>query len=98
MNVDADALSHIPREEHDQHIEADSVCTLISHVMEGTTLIQAYSCNIKVTKTLDMQPDPKAMLLKDWIVAQSQDPVIREIKYLISKNKQRGCKVYLQDP
>ena len=30
MNVDADALSHIPKGEHDQHIEADLVHALIS--------------------------------------------------------------------
>ena len=45
-----------------------------------------------------MQKDPKAMSLEDWIVAQSKDPAIREIKYLISKNKLKGCKVYSQDP
>ena len=32
MNVDVDALSHIPREEHDQHIEANSVHALILQV------------------------------------------------------------------
>ena len=36
------------------------------------------------------------MSLKDWIVAQSQDTPIREIKYLISKKRLRGCMVYLQ--
>ena len=45
-----------------------------------------------------MQEDPNAMLLKDWIIAQSQDPVLREIKYLISKNKLKGCKEYLHEP
>ena len=30
INVDVDALSHIPKGEHNQHIEADSVCSLIS--------------------------------------------------------------------
>ena len=38
------------------------------------------------------------MLLEDWIMAQSQDPLIRKIKDLINKNKLKGCKVYLQDP
>ena len=38
------------------------------------------------------------MLLEDWIVAQCQDTVKREIKYFIRKNKLKGCKVYLQDP
>ena len=61
-----------------------------SHMTQGTTLIQVYSCNI--------QKDPKATLLEDWIITQSQEPVIREIKYLLSKNKLKGCKVYLQDP
>ena len=45
-----------------------------------------------------MWKDLKAMLLKDWITAQCQDPVIREIKYLLSKKKLKGCKVYLQGP
>ena len=98
INVDAYALSHIPREEHDQHIEADSVCAMISNVAQGTTFIEADSCNIQVTETLDMQKDPKAMSQKDWIVAQHQDPVIKETKYLIGKNKLKRCEVYLQDP
>ena len=98
MNVDVEALSHIPREEHNQDIKTDSVCTLISHVTQGDTLIEAYSCNIQVTETLDMKQDPKAISLKDWIVVQSQDPAIREIKYLISNNKLGGSKMYLQDP
>ena len=46
INVDTDALSHILKEEHNQHIEADSVCALILHVIQGTTLIEAYSYNI----------------------------------------------------
>ena len=44
-----------------------------------------------------MQKDLKAMLLKDWIIAQSQDPVIKEIKHLINKNKLKGHKVDSQD-
>ena len=31
-------------------------------------------------------------------MAQSQDPVMREIKYVISKNKLKWHKVYSQDP
>ena len=54
MNVDEDVLSHILREEQNQHIEADSVHALISHAVQGTTLTDAYSCNIQVTETLDM--------------------------------------------
>ena len=46
MNVDSDALSHIPKGEHDQHIEVDSVQALISQAAQGTTLMEAYSCNI----------------------------------------------------
>ena len=45
-----------------------------------------------------MQKDPKSISLEDWIIAHSQDPMIREIKYLISENKLKGCQVYLQDP
>ena len=71
-NVDADVLSHILRKEHNQHIEADPVHALISHVAQCTTLIKAYSCNILVTETLDIQNDPKAMLLGDWIIGQHQ--------------------------
>ena len=84
MNVDADVLSHILKREHDQHIEADSVHGLISQAVQDTTLIVAYSCNIQVTETLDMQKDPIAMLLEDWIVTQSKDPAVREMKYLIN--------------
>ena len=69
VNVDGDALSHIPREDHDQHIEADTVWALISNVTQGTTLIGTYSYNIQVTKTLNMQKDPKVMSQKDWIIA-----------------------------
>ena len=59
INVDMGVLSCIPREKHDQHIEADSVCALISHVAQGTTLIEAYSFSIQVTETLETQNDPK---------------------------------------
>ena len=45
-----------------------------------------------------MPKEQKAMSLGDWIVAQRKDPAIREIKYLISKNKLEGHKVYSQDP
>ena len=72
---------------------------MISNAVEGTTLIdEAYFCNIQVTEILNMQKDPKAMALEDWIIAQNQDPTIREIRYFISKNKLKGCKMYLQDP
>ena len=83
--------------EHDQHIKANSFHSMISPAAQGTTLIEAYSCNIQVTETLAMWKDPKAMLLEYWIIAQSQDPAIREIKYLISKNNLKGCKAYSQD-
>ena len=96
-NVDADALSHILRWEHDQHIETDSVHVLISQMAQGTTLIEAYSCNIQVTETLDIQKYAKVMSLEDWIMAQGQEPVIREIKYLSSKRKLKEYKVYYQD-
>ena len=65
--------------------------------MQGTTLIDTYSCNILVILTLDIQKLQKVMLAEDWIVVQSEGPVIREIKYLISKNKLKGCKVYSWD-
>ena len=86
MNIDADALSYILREEHDQYIEADLIHALMSYAAQGTTLIEAYSCDIQVTETLDMQKDPKAISLEDGIMAKRQDPMIREIKYLLSKN------------
>ena len=97
MNADLDTLFHIPRKEQDQHIKADSSHALISHVVQGTTLIEAYYCNIQVTETLDKQPDPKAMSLRDCILVQCQDPAIRKIKYHISKNKLRMHKVHMQD-
>ena len=43
MSVDADALSHFPRAEHSQHIEANSFHALISQAVQGTTFIVAYS-------------------------------------------------------
>ena len=46
INVDGDALSHILKEEYDQHMEADLLCVLISQVVQGTTLMEAYFCNI----------------------------------------------------
>ena len=98
MNVDVDTLSHIWKGEHDQHIEADSVHALISQMTQGTTLIEAYSCNIQVPGTLDLQKHPKAMSVVDWVVAQSKDPEIGEIKCLINNKKLKGCKVYSQDP
>ena len=60
--------------------------------------MDAYSCNIPVTETLDMQKDPKVVLVKDWIVTQGKDSAIREIKYLIHNKKLKGGKLYLQDP
>ena len=45
-----------------------------------------------------MQKDPKAMSLEDWIIAQSQDPAIREISTLLAQINKKGCKVYSQDP
>ena len=83
--------------EHDQNIEADSAHALISQVVQGATLIEAYSHNIQVTETLAIQKDPKAMSLGDWTIAQSKDTMIREIKSLISRNKLKEYKVYLWD-
>ena len=54
MNVNADALSCIPKGKHNKHIEANLVLALISQVAQGTTLMEAYSCNIQVTETLHM--------------------------------------------
>ena len=84
--------------EHDQYIEADSVQALISQAMQGTTLMDAYSCNIQVTETLDVQKGTKVMSAEDRVVAQSKDPLIREIKYLINNNELKRCKVDSQDP
>ena len=85
VNVDMNTLYHILWEDYDQHLDADTVWTLISNVTQATTLIEVYSCNMQVTETSDMQTDSKTMLWKDWIIVQSQDPVVKEIKYLISK-------------
>ena len=40
-----------------------------------------------------MQRDPKVMSGKDWVVAQSKDHAIKEIKYLFNSIKLKGCKV-----
>ena len=45
VNVNADALSHIPKGEYDQSIEAESVCALISQALQSAMLMEAYSCN-----------------------------------------------------
>ena len=66
--------------------------------MQGTLLIEAYSCNVWVNETLDIQKDPKVILVADWVVVKSKDTVIREIKYLISKTKLKGHRVYSWDP
>ena len=41
-----------------------------------------------------MQKEPKVMSVKDWVVAQSKDPAIWEIKYLINNKMLKGQKVY----
>ena len=46
VNVDMDALHHILWDDHDQHLVADIVQKVISNAMQGTTLIEVYSCNI----------------------------------------------------
>ena len=38
------------------------------------------------------------MSVEDWVIAQSKDPVVREIKYLINNNKLKGHKVFSWDP
>ena len=53
-SVDEDVLSHILCGNHDQHIAADMVQVITSNAIRGTTLVEAYSCNIQVTETLDM--------------------------------------------
>ena len=58
----------------------------------GTTLVEAYSCNVQVIESIDMQEDPKAMSLKDWIIAQCQDTALSEIKYLTNKISLRGIR------
>ena len=94
VNVDAEALSHIPKAEYDQSIEAESIYALFSQTVKGTTLIEAYSCNIYVTETLDRTEDLKAMSEKDWVIVPNRNPAIREIKYLMDK-KLIGMKIFL---
>ena len=67
-NLDADDLSHILRVENNQHIEAAYVHALIVQEAQGTTLIEAYYCDIWVTETLDIQNDPKVISAEDWVV------------------------------
>ena len=97
VNVDVDALSCIPKGEYNQHIETDSVHALISQAVQDTTLMEAYSCNVHVTESLDMQKDLKAMSVKDRIIAQNKGSVIREIKYLIHNKRLMRRKVKSQD-
>ena len=58
-NVDADALSRIPWEEHNKHIEVDLAHAIISNATQSTALTKAYSCNIQVTAFWDTQKDSK---------------------------------------
>ena len=97
VNVDADALSCIPKGEYDQSIEAESVCALISQAVQGAMLIEACSCNVHVTENLDRTEDPKTMSEIDLIITQNKDPVIREIKYLINNRGPTRSKVYSWD-
>ena len=48
-NVGADALSRVLWEKHDQCIEAELAQAIISNVLQGTALVEAYSCHIWVT-------------------------------------------------
>ena len=66
--MDANALSHLLKGKHDKHIETDSVCALISEAVQGTTMMEAYSCNIQVMVALNIQKDPKVMLVNDWVI------------------------------
>ena len=90
--MDVDALSHIQKGEYDHCIEAASVCSLISQAVQGTTVMEAYSCNVWVTETLDMQKEPKAMLVKDWVITQNKDPEIREIRYPLNNKRLKNEK------
>ena len=62
-----------------EHIKTELVQAIILNATQDTTLIEVYSCNIQVTAILDMQKDLKVMSLNDLIMAQSHDPIIREI-------------------
>ena len=46
VNVDMNTLSCILKGRHDQYMEANLVHALISQAAQGTTLMEAYSCNI----------------------------------------------------
>ena len=94
VNVDADALSHIPNGECNKCIETESVCAMISQAVQGTMLMEAYSFNVQVTETLDRLKDPKAMSVKDWINTQNKDPMLRGIKYIIKNKGLKRGKVY----
>ena len=50
VNVDVDVLSHIPSEDNDQHINADTVQVIILNVIQGTALVEVYSCSRQVIK------------------------------------------------
>ena len=93
--MDINALTWIPRGNYDQCIDADSMQALISQAVQGTTVMEAYSCNVWVTETLEKEP--KAMSVKDWVITQNKDPEIREIKYLINNKRLKGRKVCWQE-
>ena len=69
-----------------------TVHALISQVAQGNTLMEDYPCNTGVKETPVVQKDQKVMLVEDWVVAQSKDPMIREIEYLINTNKLKGVR------
>ena len=56
------------------------------------------SCYIQVTvMIMDTQEDLKALLLKSWIMAQTHDYTIREIKFYMSDYSLAGQRVNSKD-
>ena len=69
-NRDIDTLSRNPLEDHDWHIGIELVQVIISNTTNDTTMVEAYSCNIQVTKTMDTAHNPKTMSFSGLVVAQ----------------------------
>ena len=84
-NVDADALSRIPR---DQIILAESIQTILKAATDGPeALAKMYACCAWVCEVLWVEPPPQWMLWEDWVKAQNEDPGIQQVVQWLVKQE-----------
>ena len=76
-NVEADALSRIPR---DQKIKAEAVGAIFKTVIEGPeALMEVYACHKKAVSSLIPESPPTCMTVMEWVQAQKVDPAINQV-------------------